>query len=138
MSKYLVGLVGEQNYQAAVSGCRPGEKVLVLHEVGNPFDDFALRVDRQDGSTIGYVPKDNWLKDAVHHSGAGVIAHIKSINGDVGQSKGVVIQVELTSSSVHQRPYRKSPQTARSHQSNASGSGEFGSFIKGLIKAFRR
>lgn len=35
----------------------PGEVVDLIAEPGNPYDEFAVRVVRRDGTMLGYVPR---------------------------------------------------------------------------------
>jgi hypothetical protein len=105
MKVYTVGIVGESNYQAAVRGCSEGEKVLICHEPDNPFDDLALRVETVAGDVIGYIPKDNWLRGAIHDEGRGCAATIKFV-GDNGYGVyGVRLYVTLTDDLVPSRSY---------------------------------
>lgn len=77
---YPFGIVGEASYQPAIRRCATGQRVLVLHERNNPYDDFALIVVTGDGETIGYIPKSSWLRDAIHEEGKGCAATIMSID----------------------------------------------------------
>ena len=102
---YSVGLAGESNYQEAICVCHEGEPVRICHEIGNPYDDDALVVVSQREETIGYIPKANWLRDAIYEQGNGCEAWIKSIHGE-REPMGVVIEVRLTDSELDCRDYK--------------------------------
>jgi hypothetical protein len=94
MSEYPVGLVGESNYQPAILACRTGQRVEVLHEIGNPYDKKAIVVRTEDGQRIGYIGKDCWLRGAIHDEGQCCEAIIFSLHpGEHGA--GVVLNVQL-------------------------------------------
>jgi hypothetical protein len=106
MKIYPLGIVGESNYQASIAKCRQGESVQICHETENPFDPQALRVENFLGKVIGYIPKDCWLRDAIHDQGRGCAATIKDIMlGDSG-IYGVVLDVTLTDDTVNVRKYK--------------------------------
>jgi len=92
---YPVGIVGEANYQSAIRRCSVGQRVRVLHELGNPYDERALAVVTADGQTIGYIARDCWLQDAVHGEGRGCDATIKAVSSSGGML-GIVLDVSLT------------------------------------------
>lgn len=101
---YSIGLVGESNYQRSIQTCLAGQHVYVIHEIGNPYDDLALAVVTALGQTIGYIPRENWLRRAIHEEAKGCDAHIRSIQGDSGRL-GVVIQVSLSPRRIETRAY---------------------------------
>lgn len=106
---YQVGLVGESNYQSAIRRCTAGQRVEIVHERGNPYDDLALVVVTERGDTIGYVPRDCWLQGAVHDEGKGCDATIKSVgSGDSGKL-GVVLDVCLNTEEVGAREFKRAP-----------------------------
>lgn len=110
---YQLGIVGEANYQSAIRRCSPGQCVQIVHEPTNPYDDLALAVVTEGGDTIGYVPRDCWLQDAVHDEGKGCDATIKSIqSGDTGKL-GVVLDVCLNSKGVGERAFSRAPAPKR-------------------------
>lgn len=106
MSKYSVVLAGESNYQEAIRACRSGERVQVLHEIGNPYDNEALVVATRNGAKLGYIPRSSWLREAVHNEGKGCSATIKSIATREQGLHGVVIEVELDMEGVDECAYR--------------------------------
>ncbi|HEX8419449.1 MAG TPA: HIRAN domain-containing protein [Sphingomonas sp.] len=105
---YKVGIVGENNYQPAIRGCTVGQRVRVLHETGNPHDDLALVVVATGGKTIGYIPRDHWLRRAIHEEGQGCAATIAAIERAGGGSLGVVIDVAMNGRAIEERGYRQS------------------------------
>lgn len=91
---YSVGLVGESNYQAAVRALRPGEHVELVAEPDNPHDLRAIAVRDGDGATVGYLPRDHWLADAMLDEGKGFSAEVKELTGGgTGEMTGVVLTV---------------------------------------------
>jgi hypothetical protein len=103
---YPLGIVGESNYQGAIERCSPGQAVDVLHEPDNPYDDLALAVVVH-GQTIGYIPRECWLQEAIHEEGKGCTASIKSIDrADVGYL-AVVLDVSLNADGVRQRAFSR-------------------------------
>jgi hypothetical protein len=92
---YSVGVAGESNYQDAIRACSVGQLVDVVHETGNPYDDQALAVVvAASGTLIGYIPRESWLRQAIHDEGKGCDAIILSIEGPEHR-RGVVLQVSL-------------------------------------------
>jgi hypothetical protein len=75
---YAIQLVGEQHYQAAALTCRPGDAARLLFEPDNPYDSDAIVAVNSDGQTLGYVPRDSWLREAALDEGKGFDAAIKS------------------------------------------------------------
>jgi len=57
MKVYPLGIVGEAHCQDAIDWCYPGDPVRICHEVDNPFDNMALKVETQYGDKLGYIPK---------------------------------------------------------------------------------
>jgi hypothetical protein len=106
--RYLVGIVGEANYQPAIRACSPGQRVEIIHEQGNPYDADALAVLSSAGRTIGYVARDSWLRAAIHEEGKGCDASIKDIRGEGGKL-GVVLDVALNGSGVRRRRFDRQP-----------------------------
>ncbi|AOH85747.1 hypothetical protein AWL63_19145 [Sphingomonas panacis] len=68
---YHVSIVGEASYQRAIEACREGERVMLFAEIGNPYDADAVVVKCSRNATIGYLGRDNWLRDALLHEGQG-------------------------------------------------------------------
>lgn len=44
--------------QEIVQRCKLGERLYLIHEIGNRYDKHATRVVRQNGEQVGYVPKE--------------------------------------------------------------------------------
>lgn len=106
MDGYPVGLVGERNYQAAIRACRQGQLVHVVHELRNPHDAKALVVMTEAGDKLGYVPRDCWLRDAIHDEDKGCDAMIASVSAGEQGHKGVVIDVVLNPDGVQECEYQ--------------------------------
>ena len=51
-------LVGVSFNREAVGRLSVGERLVVLCEDDNPHDPFAMRVQAEDGSDIGFLPSD--------------------------------------------------------------------------------
>ena len=108
-----VGIVGESHYQAAIARCSPGERVEVLREPDNPYDSLALTVVTAQGDTIGYIPRINWLQDAIHNEGRGCDATIKSIGAnDSDELLGVVLDVSTNGWGVGERAFSRVSETS--------------------------
>ncbi|MDQ2879587.1 MAG: HIRAN domain-containing protein, partial [Pseudomonadota bacterium] len=105
--RYLVGIVGESNYQKEILRCSPGDRVEIVRERGNPYDDLALAVATDDGRTIGYIARDSWLRGAVHQEGKGCEATIKEIRAGGGENLGVVLEVTLIGSGISERQFER-------------------------------
>ncbi|GAA3794752.1 hypothetical protein GCM10022600_15210 [Qipengyuania pelagi] len=95
--RYSVGIVGESSYQPAIAELREGEHVSLIHEDQNPYDPRAIAVKDGEDRTIGYIPRDHWLTEALLDQGRMVRARVERIEGgDTGRpSRGVVLDVEL-------------------------------------------
>jgi hypothetical protein len=52
-----VAVVGISNYQASAATIAEGDHVFIRREPDNPYDANACRVERDDGETLGYVPR---------------------------------------------------------------------------------
>lgn len=101
---YSIGLVGERNYQHAIAALGEGEAVTLLHEPDNPYDERAIAAACH-GDTIGYLPRDSWLTDALLDEGKGVTARIKRLNRGEAGVVGVVVEVRLDGSPIRERSY---------------------------------
>lgn len=87
---YPVRLAGTRSYAAAVGWAVEGDPVHILRERGNPYDPDALAVVDGDGRTLGYVPRDNWVRRALVDEGRGARARVTE--SDLG---GLKIAVTL-------------------------------------------
>lgn len=110
-----VGLAGESAYQSAIKQLRVGDRVSVVHQVGNPHDEDALAVLSTEDQVIGYVPRANWLRQAIHDEGQGCDAHVYALN-KAGAHIGVVIELELNSDGVDVIDYELPRERAQMHQ----------------------
>lgn len=102
---YPVGIVGESNYQDAIEFLRTGEIVKLWHEPGNPFDSRAIAVAASDGDTIGYIPRDFWLREALLDEGKPVIARVMRL-AKGPKAIGVTIEVALAGVPLGKRPFK--------------------------------
>ena len=91
---YSVGVVGEQNYQAAIARCNVGDKVALFHETDNPHDDQAIVVLSRAGQTLGYIPRDSFVQRVVHEQGMACAATIK--NASKGNRGFVELVLEVS------------------------------------------
>lgn len=106
-SGYTVPLVGEQHYQAAIRCCRVGDSVELLYEPDNPYDTEAVVAVSRSGDTLGYIPRDNWLRDALAE-GKGVIAKISDASAGRRGFTEVLLAVTLVhgSATIGSRAFR--------------------------------
>jgi hypothetical protein len=104
--RYPVGIVGEASYQPAIRRCAPGERVQIVHELDNPYDQQALAVLTNDGNTIGYIARDCWLQDALHDEGHGCEATIKAVSSAENGMLGVVLEVTLSGHDIPSRQFQ--------------------------------
>lgn len=95
--RYSVGIVGESQYQRPIRQLRAGDPLNLHHEFENPYDPNAIAVLTDDGSKIGYIPRDSWLTGVIVDEGRAVAARVKTIEGGDRRrpSLGVVIEVEI-------------------------------------------
>ena len=102
---YPVELVGTSNYQDELSRRAIGDPVTIEHEPDNPYDDGALAAVGPDGETLGYVPRDGWLRDALLEQGKGCSAKIEDLQRAESGLIGAVLSVTLTGRELRQRRY---------------------------------
>ena len=95
MRQYRVGLVGESNYQPAIRRTKVGTPVDLIHEPNNPHDKTAISARIPGGATIGYVPRDSWIKRAVLDEGWAMRARVGAINGEQTGNLGVVLDLVM-------------------------------------------
>lgn len=93
---YPVRLAGTRSYQRAIARAAAGDVAELLRENGNPHDADALVVVDGDGQTLGYVPRDSWLRGALLDEGRGGRATIETISDGADGVAGVTIAVMLT------------------------------------------
>lgn len=103
---YPVGIVGEASYQDAIEFLTEGEIVELWHEPANPYDKRAIAVAASDGDTIGYLPRDLWLRDAVLKEGKPVTARVMRL-AKGAKVTGVTIEVALAGMGIRQRPFKR-------------------------------
>ena len=102
---YSAGLVGEQHYARAVGACAVGDPAAIVQEVGNPHDDEALAVVSSGGDTLGYLPRNSWLREAILEEEKGCDVTIaKVVTGQRGFPQ-IVLGVTLGGDPVGTRDY---------------------------------
>ncbi|MCK0533424.1 HIRAN domain-containing protein [Sphingobium agri] len=92
---YFVRVVGVSNYQQALAESYAGQAVRFVHEPDNPYDAMALRVENSAGATIGYIPRNSWLRAVIHERGRGVTGSISSVGMARSCMLGVTISVAI-------------------------------------------
>ena len=95
---YPVPLHGESNYQAAIPELAVGDLVFLEAEPENPFDNNAVAVTDSSRRTLGYIPRDSWLKRALIKEKKSCLARVHSLNGGRRRGSGnvgVVILVTI-------------------------------------------
>ena len=65
-------------------------------EPDNPYDPNAIAVENLEGSTIGYLPRNNFLANAIHEKTTDVEVLIMSIKASECGNLGVVLSVSFT------------------------------------------
>lgn len=119
---YPVGIVGEASYQPAIRRSSNGQRVSIVHELGNPYYKNALAVVTDSGDTIGYIARDCWLQEAVHEEGYGCEAVIKEVRSSGGGKFGVVLDVTVAGHGISTRQFnRLSAQTSTQGSAVAKG-----------------
>jgi hypothetical protein len=104
---YPVGIVGEKSYQREIARLREGQQVMLWHEPGNPYDDRAVAVAMMDGSTIGYLARDHWLRDVLLDEDKPFTAWVLRLAKE-GSATGVVLEVTLEGKPLRERDFRPS------------------------------
>ena len=103
---YPVGIVGERSYQDAIARLNEGQQVMLWHEPGNPYDDRAIAVAMSTGATIGYLPRDHWLRDVLLDEGKPFTAWVLRLAKE-GAATGVVIEVTLSGKPIGERAFMR-------------------------------
>ncbi|KPF91065.1 hypothetical protein IP81_12760 [Novosphingobium sp. AAP83] len=96
--------MGESFYQQDLSDCQVGEPVRLFHEHDNPHDAKAIAVVSVRGKTIGYLPRDSWLRRPLLKEKKEYSAAIERINYK-GKFLGIVITVRLEGEEIGTRPF---------------------------------
>ncbi len=91
--RYPAELVGEQHY-AGAGQCRVGDRVWLRCEPSNAHDDMAVQAITAAATVIGYLPRDNWLRRAIHDEGKGALCHVLHVEKGKGMTQ-VVLDVEV-------------------------------------------
>lgn len=89
---YAIGLVGGGHFQDVICVCKRDDRIVFYRETDNPYDGCAIVAKTEEGRTVGYIPRANWLQSVVHKDGCGAIASIK----DVQIGPPAFVQLEVT------------------------------------------
>lgn len=87
---YPIRLVGTRSYGVAVGRAAVGDPAHIVREDGNPFDADALAVVDGDAQTLGYIPRDSWLRRALIEEAKGAVAVIAAV-----EAGGITLSVTL-------------------------------------------
>lgn len=94
--RYLpAAIVGESQYQDAIEDLYVSARVELVRELDNPFDADAIVVLSEKGRTIGYLPRDSWLRRALIRENKGCVAKVRELTGKGKKYTGVVLDVAL-------------------------------------------
>ena len=77
-----IEVAGVRHYQSPSHGIlvKEGDQVLLFHDEGNPYDEYAVKIKNLGNQMIGYIPKDfsqsysEELEDSAYFE-----AHVESI-----------------------------------------------------------
>ena len=87
------------NRQSTIALLKVGEEVLLIREAENVYDENAIRVYREDGNDLGFIPKELAAKlvSKFDQYGQAVIARIVSIYSGYtpGSMRGVLLRFEI-------------------------------------------
>lgn len=103
VKSYTVGLVGESHYQENIDHRTEGCSVEFVIEPDNPHDPRAIRVDDEWDRTIGYLPRDGWLTEAILDHKKPVAAYVLSVAEGRGPNQGIVLDVAVGEQAVRER-----------------------------------
>ena len=103
---YPAEVVGESFYQQDLIDCQVGEPVHLFHEPDNPHDAKAIAIVSIRDKTIGYLPRDSWLRRPLLTERKDYSAAIESI-GRKDKFVGVVITVRLEGEEIGTRPFSR-------------------------------
>jgi hypothetical protein len=70
--------------QRVLAKCKVGEQLLLRHDVGNEFSEFAIQVLRKNGEQLGHAPE--YLAEQIHEekqAGYAAIGILKNLTGGV-------------------------------------------------------
>lgn len=102
---YTVNIVGEQFYQDAIAHCAAGERVKLLHEYDNPYDNRAILVEDCRGMPIGHIAKDTWLQRALLDERQGFHASISDVSIGIRGFSEIQLSVTLEGDGIESRSY---------------------------------
>jgi hypothetical protein len=123
MGTYSVHLVGESKFQDAIDLLVEGERVSLVHEPDNRYDKAAVKAVDSEGSTIGYIERDNWLQRVIVDERKEVYAEVEEIiGGEKGKPmKGVILMVATAKDAEALR--NESPEQRRARIKASYGAG---------------
>lgn len=107
---FMVGLIGEQDHQWAISSLRDGIPVTLELEADNPHDHAAIAAVDLHGRVIGYIAHDSWLREAIYGSGVGFSARVLATEMGSQGYREVVLEVEPSEEPLRERRYQRPPQ----------------------------
>ena len=105
--EWLIGVAGESHRnadgssrQSIIGRCSEGETICLIREPDNPYSSDAIKVCRENGEQIGYIPSSQAARMAPEmDAGYKYTAVLNSIHGGTPDkpSFGVVIRVSKQS-----------------------------------------
>lgn len=102
--KYAIAVTGGRSYQVAIAAIGEGEAVIFYHEQDNPYDDRAIAATCH-GDTIGYLPRDSWLTEALLDEGKGCNARVSRLSRGTKGLTGVTLEVQLVGTAIKKREF---------------------------------
>jgi hypothetical protein len=103
---YMVGLVGEQHYQAAVAALKPGAAICLELEPDNPQDSSAIAAVDGRGRVVGYIAPESWLREAVYGDGATFSAQVLAVELGSRGFREVVLEIAASEEQLRERHYQ--------------------------------
>lgn len=97
---YFLRLTGVSHYQDALAETYENEAVRFFHEPDNPYDEMAIRVENVRERTLGYVPRNSWLRTVIHEQGRGVAGVVASVGMGRACLLGATISVTICADKV--------------------------------------
>jgi hypothetical protein len=69
----VVMVSGISQHQETARAAFIGDEVLLTHDISNPYDRFAVRIDDSQGNILGYVPRTGRLNERLLLNQSGAI-----------------------------------------------------------------
>ena len=69
--------------------------MILEHEPQNQYDDRAIRAISPKGETIGYIPRDSWVRRAFHEDGTDLFARIEELLGGTADKPSLGVLLTL-------------------------------------------